>query len=219
LLFSSINGNSHHQMATFKSILFGEGITLKCANQREEDYLGSLNWLKEKTIYLDQRFPYFSERDPNLSLVNISRPKPQTAYLNMKNALIAWMIFGRKFLSSFSLSAIYSFLKYLRYTQTQQAVVTSNIYSPGLNRLCATHFLTLCDPCLDRDTYFGNHCLRRPFGHDNWHYSNGIKFGKKTAPFKTRYERWSTGLVYIFHSPANPSRWRKKTEFQGSIYL
>ena len=37
---------------------------------------------------LSQRFPNFSERDPNLSLVNISRPKPQTAYFNMKNVLI-----------------------------------------------------------------------------------------------------------------------------------
>jgi len=30
--------------------------------------------------------------------------------------LIAWMIFGSRLLSSFSISAFYSFLKYLRYT-------------------------------------------------------------------------------------------------------
>jgi len=46
---------------------------------------------------------------------------------------------------------------YLRYTQTQQAVVTLKIYSPDLNRLSATHFLTFRDPCLGRDPYFGEH--------------------------------------------------------------
>jgi len=34
------------------------------------------------------------------------------------------MVFSSKLLNSFSLSAIYSFLKYLRYRQTKQAVVT-----------------------------------------------------------------------------------------------
>jgi len=32
---------------------------------------------------------------------------------------MTWMIFGSKLLSSFLMLAIYSFLKYLRYTQTQ----------------------------------------------------------------------------------------------------
>jgi len=64
------------------------------------------------------------------------------------------MIFSSKVLSSLSLSAIYSFLKYLHYRQ-KQAVVTVKIYNPGLDRLGATHFLTLCDP------YFGNQCTTR----------------------------------------------------------
>jgi len=33
---------------------------------------------------LEQRFPNNFERGPNLGLVNISRPKPQAAYVNMK---------------------------------------------------------------------------------------------------------------------------------------
>jgi len=41
-----MNGKSHHPYATLKSILFGEAIRLKQLNQREEDYLTSLN-LKE----------------------------------------------------------------------------------------------------------------------------------------------------------------------------
>jgi len=31
------------------------------------------------------------------------------------------------------------------------------IYISGLNRLCPINFLTLYDPCLGRDPYFGNH--------------------------------------------------------------
>jgi len=37
---------------------------------------------------------------------------------NVLKIMIAWMIFGSKLLSSFLMSAIYSFLKYLRYRQT-----------------------------------------------------------------------------------------------------
>jgi len=59
-----------------------------------------------------------------------------------------WMIFSSKLLSLFSMSAIYSFLKYLCY---RQAKTTVKIYNPGLDRLGATHFLTLHDPCLSRD--------------------------------------------------------------------
>jgi len=36
----------------------------------------------------------------------------------MKKTLIVWMVFGSKLLISFLMSAIYSFLKYLRYRQT-----------------------------------------------------------------------------------------------------
>ena len=45
-----INGNSHHPQTTFKSILFGEAIRLRRLNQRKDDYLSSLNRLKEKAI-------------------------------------------------------------------------------------------------------------------------------------------------------------------------
>ena len=45
-----INGNSHHPQTTFNSILFGEAIRLRRGNQRKDDYLSSLNRLKEKAI-------------------------------------------------------------------------------------------------------------------------------------------------------------------------
>ena len=44
------NGNSHHPRTTFKSILFGEAIRLRRLNQRNDDYLISLNRLKEKAV-------------------------------------------------------------------------------------------------------------------------------------------------------------------------
>jgi len=64
----------------------------------------------------------------------------------MTKILIVWMVFGSKFLSSFLMSTIYSFLKYLRYDRHRQAVVTLKIYNSGLGRLGATHFLTLLHP-------------------------------------------------------------------------
>jgi len=45
-----ISRKSHHPQSTFKSILFGEAIRLRRLNQRKEDYLSSLNRLKEKAI-------------------------------------------------------------------------------------------------------------------------------------------------------------------------
>jgi len=54
------------------------------------------------------------QRHPNLGLVNISRPEPQTAYVDMKKITIVSVIFGSKLLNSFSISKIYLFLKYLR---------------------------------------------------------------------------------------------------------
>jgi len=74
---------------------------------------------------------------------------PQTTY--DKNIIIVLKVFSSKLLSSFSLSAICSFLKYLR--SRPQAVVTVKIYNPGSDLLGATQFLTHCDPC------FGNHCF------------------------------------------------------------
>jgi len=39
----------------------------------------------------------------------------------MTKMFIVWMIFGSRLLSLFSVSAVYSFLKYLRYTTNRQA--------------------------------------------------------------------------------------------------
>jgi len=39
----------------------------------------------------------------------------------------------------------------------KQAVATLKIYNPGLDRLSATHFLTLRYPYLGFDPYFVNH--------------------------------------------------------------
>ena len=56
-----INGNSHHPQTTFKSILFGEAIRLRRLNQRKDDYLSSLNRLKEKAIR--SKFPMNTTND------------------------------------------------------------------------------------------------------------------------------------------------------------
>jgi len=45
---------------------------------------------------LRQQLPNFFERDPNMSLVNTSRPKPLKAY---EKIMIVWMMFGSKLLS------------------------------------------------------------------------------------------------------------------------
>ena len=50
---------------------------------------------------------------------------------------------------------VYSFLKY--YATDGLAVATLKIYNSGLDRLYATHFLTLLHPSLGFDPYFGNH--------------------------------------------------------------
>jgi len=60
--------------------------------------------------------PNIFERYPNVILVNTSRFQPQTTY---EKIMIVWMIFGSKLLSRFSISGIYSFLKYLHDRQTQ----------------------------------------------------------------------------------------------------
>jgi len=76
----------------------------------------------------------------------------------MIKIIIAWMIFSSKLLSSFSLSAIYSFLKYLHYRQTKTSSGNGENMQPSftVDHLDATYFLTLFDPCLGRDPYFGN---------------------------------------------------------------
>jgi len=132
--------------------------------------------------------PTFFERGPNLNLVNIWRPKPQTAY-EKNNDCIVRIIFGNKLLSSFLMSAIDSFLKYIRYRQ-RRAVATLKIYNTGLDCLDTTHFLTFRYP------YCGNHwrtgCWK--FGHNtafrktHTHTQNYISKGNLTQPRIRQYE-------------------------------
>jgi len=67
---------------------------------------------KSSTAYL----PNSLERDTNLSLVNTWQPKPQRTYEKNTGSVDD---FGSKLLSSLLMLAIYSFLKYLCYRQTQ----------------------------------------------------------------------------------------------------
>ena len=63
---------------------------------------------------------------------------------NVLKIMIAWMIFGSKLLSSFLMSAIYSFLKYLRYRQTptwESAVGGENGHLPSLEIGIASQIL------------------------------------------------------------------------------
>jgi len=71
------------------------------------------------------------------------------------------MIFGSKLLSSFLMSGIYFFVKYLyaRYRHRQGAV-TLKIYNSSLDRLGAIILLTLRHPCLGFDPHFENHWAR-----------------------------------------------------------
>ena len=107
---------------------------------------------------IKQRFHNFFERDWNLSLVNILRPKPQTAYVNITKILIVWMIFGNRLLSSFLMSAFYSFLKCLRYTANRQTSLKN--YNSGIGFLIASALLSdpwrNLNPCLGRDPYYSN---------------------------------------------------------------
>jgi len=64
----------------------------------------------------------------------------------MKKEMIVWMIFGSNLLNSFLMLAIYSFSCTYVTGGHRQAV-----YISGLNRLCATHFLTLLRPSLGFD--------------------------------------------------------------------
>jgi len=105
----------------------------------------------------NQRFQNFFERD--------WRPKSQTAYVNMTKMLIVWIIFGSGLLSLFSVSAVYSFLKYLRYTTNRQANKFEEL-QPRF-RFGAPRRDLFSDPlrnrnlCVDRDPYYGNHWLQR----------------------------------------------------------
>jgi len=115
--------------------------------------------------------------------------------------LIVWMIFGSKLLSSFLMSVIYSFLKYLRYRQTQissgkvanlQLRFGSPLRDPFLALLHPLWVLihTLETTGLDQLT---NHCvkLRRHVGlflnllqiAEPWQKSTVASFSQTTQPF------------------------------------
>jgi len=98
-------------------------------------------------------------------LVNVLRPKPQIAYVNMSKMLIVWMILCSRLLSLFSVSAVCSFLKYLRYTTNRQANKFEELQLRF--RLWSPRRDIFCDPprnrnlCLGLDPYYGNHWLQR----------------------------------------------------------
>jgi len=70
------------------------------------------------------------------------------------------MIFGSKLPSSFcQQSTLFSSIYYAA-SKNRQAVITLKIYNSGLDRLCATHFLTLLHTPLGVDPYFWNHWAR-----------------------------------------------------------
>jgi len=61
-----------------------------------------------------------------------------------------------KFVSNVS-NLLFSQVAYLRNRQTQASSGNVEKYIAGLDRLCATTFLTLLHPSLGFDPYFGNH--------------------------------------------------------------
>jgi len=75
------------------------------------------------------------------------------------------MIFGSRSLCLFSVSAVYSFLKYLRYTTNRQANKIEELqlrfrfWSP--QRDLFSDPLPNRNLCLGRDPYYGNHWLQR----------------------------------------------------------
>jgi len=80
--------------------------------------------------------PKLFERNPNLSLVNTSR------------------------LSSLLISAIYSFLTYLHYRQTQTSSGNTEYTQLQFGSPRREFFLTTCRPCLGFDPCFENHWTR-----------------------------------------------------------
>jgi len=72
-----INWNSHHPQMTLESILFGEAIRLRRLNQRKDDYLSSLNRLKEKVIR--SKFPLNMTNDMIALASNWEDYDPQNA--------------------------------------------------------------------------------------------------------------------------------------------
>jgi len=74
--------------------------------------------------------------------------------------MIVWMIFGSKLLSLFC-NVSNLLLSQVPTPQADKQTGTLKMHNSGLDRLGATQFLTLRNPCLGRDPYFGNHCSNR----------------------------------------------------------
>jgi len=69
-------------------------------------------------IFVSVLFPNIFEGDPNLSLVNLLWPKPQTVCVHISKVIIVWMMFDSKLLIPFSMTGICSSR---RQTQTSSA--------------------------------------------------------------------------------------------------
>jgi len=84
----------------------------------------------------------------------------------MTKMLIAWMIFGGRLLRSFSMSAFYSFLKYLRYATNrhrqadkfEKIQLRFRFWSP--RRDLFSDPMRNRNPCLGREQYCRNHWLK-----------------------------------------------------------
>ena len=101
----------------------------------------------------NQRFQNFFERDWNL-----------TWWTSCDPSLKQRKIFGSRLLSLFSVSAVYSFLKYLRYTTNRQANNFEELqhkfrlWSP--RRDLFSDPMRNRNPCLGREQYCRNHWLK-----------------------------------------------------------
>jgi len=70
--------------------------------------------------------------------------------------IIVWIIVSSELLSPFSLSTIYSFLKYPDYRQTKTSSGNGGLAQFRFRSPQRDPFFTLRDPCLGRDPYFGD---------------------------------------------------------------
>jgi len=81
-------------MTLFKSVVPALLKYFYCISKTRVLPSGDVNPVVVRSDGSERRFPNFFELDPNLSLVNISRPKTQTAHFNMKEISIVRMIFA-----------------------------------------------------------------------------------------------------------------------------
>ena len=98
-----------------------------------------------RTAGLDHRFLNFFEHEPNPSLVNTSRPMPQTTF-EKNNDCTSMDDFGSKLPSSCLMSAIYSFLQRLSYRQTQASSGNVENTQPRFGSPLRYALLTLLHP-------------------------------------------------------------------------